>query len=66
LATYLFRLLGGVNTAATHIHHECEDDLKALDKAYELCADFDVEVWRGEHRVCKVKKWGSLGISEHP
>jgi hypothetical protein len=64
LATYLFRLLGGASRGATHIHHECDDDLKALDKAYELCADFDVEVWRGQHLVCKVKKFGSTETSE--
>ena len=63
MSTYLFRLLGGANHAATHIHHECDDDLKALDKAYELCIDFDVEVWRGQHCVCKVKKFGSERMS---
>jgi hypothetical protein len=56
LATYLFRLVGGANDASTHIHHECDDDLKALDKAYELCANFDVEVWRDQRLVCKVRQ----------
>jgi hypothetical protein len=64
LATYLFRLVGGANDASTHIHHECDDDLKALDKAYELCANFDVEVWRDQRLVCKVKKFGSEGTSQ--
>lgn len=34
------------------------DDLAALSKANELCADNAVEVWEGERRVFWMKKGG--------
>jgi hypothetical protein len=36
--------------------HDCTNDLAALDKGLELCADGDIEVWIGARYVAYFKK----------
>ena len=46
---------------ATHMF-SCRDELEALDKARELCANGGVEVWDGERRVIWMHKGGEPRI----
>ena len=34
----------------------CDDDRKAEDMAYALSADFNIEVWSGNKRICCVEQ----------
>jgi hypothetical protein len=59
---YRFSFLDGGRNDRQSENHDCDDDLKALYKAYELCQDFDVEVWCGTRRICRIKR-GSTAVA---
>jgi hypothetical protein len=61
VTNYRFYFLDGGGSEREPENHDCDDDLKALDKAYELCRDFDVEVWCGTRRICRIKR-GSTSV----
>ena len=44
---------------ATHTF-SCRDDLAALDRAQQLCAEHGVEVWDGARRVVWMHKGGAV------
>ncbi len=54
MASYRFRLLSHGRLMRTAIQ-DFADDLDALDRARELSAGFDVEVWEGTRRAARVK-----------
>jgi hypothetical protein len=56
VTNYRFYFLNGDDNERAPENHDCDDDLKALDKAYELSREFDVEVWCGTRRICRIKQ----------
>lgn len=56
VGTYKFLTMNGDGRPRAVEDHQCTDDLAALDKAYEMCAEHDVEVWSGALRVALVKR----------
>jgi hypothetical protein len=63
MPSYRFRLFcnGEPSHQADHPH---EDDLDALDTAEALAENFEVEVWRGQRFVARIKK-GNLPPTVH-
>jgi len=62
VTNYRFYFLDGGRNNREPENRDCDDDLKALARAYELCGDFDVEVWCGTRRVCRIKR-GTTSVS---
>ena len=52
---YRFHLLNNEGRVFQVELHDCEDDLAALAKAYNLCEHHDVQVWRDNYRIAAIK-----------
>jgi hypothetical protein len=52
---YRFHLLNNEGRVFHVELDDCEDDLAALAKAYNLCEHHDVQVWRDTYRVAKIQ-----------
>jgi len=46
-------------------HDYCaSDDLSSLDRAKELCGEYEIEVWQGSRFVARVTKDGTASLTE--
>jgi hypothetical protein len=63
MASYMFRFFSSEGFVY-ETHHECPDDLDALDCAKTFCKNLDVDVWCADRRVGRVKR-GDAPLTVH-
>ena len=66
MRTYRINCTGEADQIISTHAFSCRNDLAALDKARQLCADHGVEVLDGERRVVWMHKGGAVRVPGTP
>jgi len=61
---YKLYCIGSDGRIAMRHDYHAADDLDSLDRATELCGEYEIEIWQGERFVARVTKAGTASLVE--
>jgi len=64
MADYKLYCVDSAGHIVSRHDHNARDDLAALDRAKELCGEYEIEVWEGSRFAARVAKDGTASLQE--
>ena len=64
MSEYKLYCIGSDGRVAMRHDYSARDDLASLERAKELCGEYEIEVWHGSRFVARVTKDGTASLIE--